>query len=711
MSVVNLREKSINAKVVYYGPPLGGKTTSLKYIHRVMDPEQKSQLVSLNTERDRTLFFDFLPINLGRIGDFSLKIQGFTVPGQVKYLLTRRYVLRGADAVVFVADSRRVERQHNEQSLRDLKDNLRLNGLSYETLPMVLEYNKRDEEDLLSLEEMDESLNDRKMARFETVATVGTGVFEAFVSVVLGMVDRICTEYRIGGTQGVASAVESTLWRIHRTAMEIEAARVAAGGTAAPPKPDDSRGSSTVVEIDDSEHEDPYKVSEALLERAVGTTMQVSELLTEVQESRAALESRVAEMTALYEVAGAAASVLDEDRVVAAVVEGAARALKSDHASMLLRDEDGGTLRERGVHGFLYDPMLPRSGPLPAYLERLLQSRSPVVVTDLGPEGVLEAIRRREPEVRAAVVAPLRLRDSMRGLLTVYFRGPGRDPGESAERFLAALGASATVALENARLHGKLERFNRELEQKVADRTKELQVAYEELKALDRLKDDFLSTMSHELMTPLAGIRSSAEILRSYTDMGPEERGEFVGGIEHEAQRLTSRLQDILDLSALDGGKVVFEKTPAVAREVVQESIQRMEGVIRAADVQVHFWPATGLPRLPCDRRWLDRALDHLIENAAKFSPPKGQIDITLEADGESLRIGVRDRGPGIPLEERNSLFERFKQRGQVLTGKTPGIGAGLPLCRRIAEGHGGSIGIDGGPGRGTQVWIRLPLK
>ena len=207
MSVVNLREKSIHAKVVYYGPPLGGKTTSLKYIHRVMDPERRTNLISLNTDRDRTLFFDFLPINLGRIGDFTLKIQGFTVPGQVKYLLTRRYVLRGADAVVFVADSRATERESDLASLRDLRDNLALNGLSYDTIPLVIQYNKRDEAGLLDPEEMDRLLNDRGVPRFETVATVGTGVFEAFSAAAGAMVQRIGTQYRIGGAKDVAAAV------------------------------------------------------------------------------------------------------------------------------------------------------------------------------------------------------------------------------------------------------------------------------------------------------------------------------------------------------------------------------------------------------------------------------------------------------------------------------------------------------------------------
>ena len=437
MSVVNLREKSIHAKVVYYGPPLGGKTTSLKHIHRVMDPERRTNLISLNTDRDRTLFFDFLPIGLGRIGDFSLKIQGFTVPGQVKYLLTRRYVLRGADAVVFVADSRESERDSNRASLEDLRANLAVNGLDYGSIPLVLEYNKRDEKALLAVEEMDRLLNDRKVPRFETVATAGTGVFEAFAAVAASMVERICVEYRIGGGKDVAAAVRASLLKIHGSPASHRKE-----------KPDEgpAREGDSVVVVEDTAAGAGELGAEQLLERALATNMRVAELLTEVQEARSELEARVAEMMALYRVGSAAAATLDEDRVVATVVEGAAEALGVDHASILLRDEEDGSLRERGVHGFLYDPLIAGSATpdgMPAVME-LLASADPVPVTEEGPSGILEAIRDREPTVRAALAAPLRVREESRGLLVVYYAGPGQDPGPAAVRFLGALAAASS---------------------------------------------------------------------------------------------------------------------------------------------------------------------------------------------------------------------------------------------------------------------------
>lgn len=699
MSVVNLREKTIHAKVVYYGPPLGGKTTSLKYVHRVMDPERRTQLISLNTEKDRTLFFDFLPINVGRIGEFTLRIQGFTVPGQVKYLLTRRYVLRGADAVVFVADSRKGERDGNLASLRDLRENLAINGLSFDTIPLVLEYNKRDEASAMPVAEMDRLLNARGVPRFETVATRGTGVFEAFSAVGAAMVRRICTEYRIEGGPAVAAAVESTLARVHEVALEsFEAGEF------------DGEGAAEVV-VGHGAASDDLPEPEELLERALATNMRVAELLTEVQEARAEAESRMAELSALHRVASAATSTLNEDRVVANVVEGAASALRVDNASILLRDEEDGALRERGVHGFLYDPLVAGGAGAagPGGILAVLRSGEPVRITEDGPPGLLESIRSREPSVRWAIAAPLRLAERVRGLLVAYFTGPGMPPGPSSARFLGALAASASVALENARLHGALEKLNRELEVKVAERTRELEAAVTELRQLDQLKEDFLSNMSHELMTPLSGIRSSAEILRTYPDMAPGERAEFLGGIEQEAVRLTQRLQDILDLSALDAGRSSIEVRPENFREMAQKAIERWRPALESRRLRLNFWPQTGLPRVLCDARWTMRALDHLLENSVKFSPEGAEVDVTLEGVPGGVRFSVRDRGPGIPAEEREALFRRFKQRGQVLTDKPPGLGAGLPLCRRIAERQGGAVGLEGGPGRGTVAWIRLP--
>ena len=202
MSIVNTREKTINTKIVYYGPGLGGKTTSLKFIHSVLDPEQKVNMVSLKTDEERTLFFDFVPIDLGMLGGYKVKIQGFTVPGQVKYNLTRKYVLMGADAVVFVADSSADRLEDNLQSMKNLGENLEANGLDVNEVPLVLQFNKRDLPSALDLEEMEAQLNFRSVESFATQAHTGEGVFEAFTKASADMLRAVARKYQLESSQG-----------------------------------------------------------------------------------------------------------------------------------------------------------------------------------------------------------------------------------------------------------------------------------------------------------------------------------------------------------------------------------------------------------------------------------------------------------------------------------------------------------------------------
>jgi signal recognition particle receptor subunit beta len=155
MGFINVAERTINAKLVYYGVGVGGKTTSLQQVHGILCPRNEVQLVSINTEEDSTLLFDFLPINLGQVGGFKIKIQGFTVPGQPKYRRMRRYVLQGADAVVLVVDSQRCRLQENLEALQSLRENLRLATGTSEDVPIVVQYNKRDLPEVLDEAELD----------------------------------------------------------------------------------------------------------------------------------------------------------------------------------------------------------------------------------------------------------------------------------------------------------------------------------------------------------------------------------------------------------------------------------------------------------------------------------------------------------------------------------------------------------------------------
>lgn len=223
MGFINVAERTINAKLVYYGVGVGGKTTSLQQVHGIFCPRNEVKLVSINTEQDSTLLFDFLPINLGNVGGFKIRIQGFTVPGQPKYRQMRKYVLQGADAVVFVVDSQRSRLQENLESLQSMRDNLRSSSGTSEDLPIVLQYNKRDLPDILAEDELDRQFRFRPdIEAFPSVATEGQGVFETFVHAVALLVEGKVAQYGLSRSKDepkeVADGVRRKLWEICDTA-------------------------------------------------------------------------------------------------------------------------------------------------------------------------------------------------------------------------------------------------------------------------------------------------------------------------------------------------------------------------------------------------------------------------------------------------------------------------------------------------------------
>ncbi len=178
MVFFNYSTMQMAAKVVYYGPGLGGKTSNLHWIYANTENESRGEMVSLETETDRTLFFDLLPIEVGSIAGFKTRLQLYTVPGQVFYNTTRKLVLKGVDGVVFVADSQRAMIQANLDSFRNLEENLAEMGLSVDTIPLAIQYNKRDLADISSIEELNKTLNRKNWPHFEATAITGEGVFE-----------------------------------------------------------------------------------------------------------------------------------------------------------------------------------------------------------------------------------------------------------------------------------------------------------------------------------------------------------------------------------------------------------------------------------------------------------------------------------------------------------------------------------------------------
>ncbi|MBN2810160.1 MAG: GTPase [Deltaproteobacteria bacterium] len=182
MAIFNYKKREISAKIVYYGPALCGKTTNVQQIHNKLNPRQRGELVSLATDADRTLFFDFLPIELENVGGFKTRFQIYTVPGQVYYNSTRKAVLTGVDGVIFVADSQISMKQENLESLNNLVENLKYYNRDVTQIPMVMQYNKRDLDHIMSVEELNALLNQHNLPSFAASAVTGEGVLQALTA-------------------------------------------------------------------------------------------------------------------------------------------------------------------------------------------------------------------------------------------------------------------------------------------------------------------------------------------------------------------------------------------------------------------------------------------------------------------------------------------------------------------------------------------------
>ena len=191
MSLINYSSREINCKIVYYGPGLCGKTTNIQHVYNKVAPETKGKLITLATEMDRTLFFDFLPLELGTVKGFKTRFHLYTVPGQVYYDASRKLILRGVDGIVFVADSQTSRFDANIESLYNLHDNLEEYKLKLSDLPYVIQYNKRDMPDIIDVADLEQELNPDNYPSLEAIAIKGMGVFDTLKTVAKGVLQKL----------------------------------------------------------------------------------------------------------------------------------------------------------------------------------------------------------------------------------------------------------------------------------------------------------------------------------------------------------------------------------------------------------------------------------------------------------------------------------------------------------------------------------------
>jgi signal transduction histidine kinase/signal recognition particle receptor subunit beta len=721
--------KQVKLKVVYYGPALGGKTTCLQHIHRVTDPQKRSKLYTLNTASDRTLFFDLLALDLGRVRGYRVTLQLYTVPGQVQYNATRRAVLAGADGVVFVADSQVSQQKANLESLDNLGENLRANGLDPDSLPLVLLFNKRDVPEPITRAKMEKDLNRGGWPTFETVATTGRGVVESFAKIAEGAVISVAD--RLGLSQQ-SEALEKLIANVHTALKPFMPVAERGAPPPAPEPPVVLRpAAGEVKEAFDEEH---------LLGEAVRANVAMTDLNVRLDSLTRDLERRASQLRSINEFGRLMSTAREPEDVTGGIVDRLLADLRVAAGSLLLLDGDGRLVevRKRGLDD---DPLLQPDITGNAAALTILSRRQPFMVRldelELDPSGGgqwVDDMQRRG--MVSALALPLIAQDTSLGVVTCYADAT-HGPFEETDLELAAvLAANAAVALANARSWHALEQVNQGLEQVVAARTSELrealdrteelaqqlearnvelELANEKLRDLERLKGDLLSRIAHELNTPVTAIQTAARILGRYESMPTEKIDKFVTIIADEANRLGELIASALQAVVLGQSRGRAALQSVSIQELLKKVVAPLQTEVQERKLDLKVKVAAGLDVLSCDSDQVESALRAVVRNAVEFSPEGGRVVVTVQptrrGGGRFVELRVEDSGIGIPADDLPHVAELFWQGGNVLTEKPRGLGLGLAVARRVAEGHGGALEIFSEPGKGTSVQIYLPLE
>jgi mutual gliding-motility protein MglA len=711
--------RQIKIKIVYYGPALGGKTTCLQYLHGTMDPQRRTRLYTLRTASDRTLFFDLLSLDLGRVRGYKLALQLFTVPGQVQYNATRRAVLAGADGVVFVADSQRSQHDANAESVANLAENLAANGLDPATVPIVVQLNKRDLSGVMTRGEMEADLNPSRHPVVETVATTGVGVLSGLAAVteatVVAVADRL-------GLAGQTEALERLIANVRGAFAPYT------GGGKAPDEPVVLRPESNASTLREQD----------LVSEAVRANIAMTELNAQLDRTTRELETRVRQLAFLNEFGRLMSLAREPEDITGGLLDRLLAELRVANGALLVAGGEGG-LVELLRRGGGTDPMLAIREGEGTGADLVLASRVAVLVRGDDVDDVDDDTARWSEALRgqgfvSALVVPLVAQGEALGVVTAYADEHRGSFQETDLELASVLAANAAVALSNARAWRQLEQVNRELEGAVAERTSELADALKSAQALaaeleernaalgranvrlremEKLKGDLLSRISHEFNTPVTAIQTAARILARYEEVPSDKAAKFLAVIGAEAERLGELTSSALQAAVLGvpDGHAHAARVPLA--DLIRRVLASLRSEIGGRDLVVNVKVAAGLDHVDGEASQIESALRAVVKNAVEFNCRGGRVEVAAHpvrrGTVTGVEIRIEDTGSGIAPDELPHVEEVFWQGGSLLTDKPRGLGLGLAVARRVADNHHGTLEIASERGKGTSVTLFLP--
>jgi mutual gliding-motility protein MglA len=465
MVELNHRERTIKVKIVYYGPPVGGKTTNLQVLHHNAGAQRRGELVSINSAQDRTILFDLLPLKTPGFRGFDLRLQVLAVPGQAMYAATRRLVLKGADSLVFVANSAADRWEENVQSFREMTENLLAHQLDPAALPLVLQYNKRDLPETTPVEFMDRTLNARKVAAMPAVATQGEGVLETFASVLSSTIQDLSTRYQIvdvaRGKTLEAWTRQTMLGLFGATTLSHEAPGSSSEETRSaiffPPKASDLPAEDqrnvriTLPEetVRTANVGPSARANETLVESYAQASARLSTDLADMREDRDRVRGRLDEVRQALRSAQDILAGQPLETALRAVLTPMAETSGATHATFLVPSLDR-TFRTAVLKDLEQDPLLKAPGGFRHVTERFFNESEARIHRAVDSLDLGDALGTTEPPFGAVLSVPIRTPRGLQAVALLYFAPDDALPGDATLDHLNALASALSASIELA---------------------------------------------------------------------------------------------------------------------------------------------------------------------------------------------------------------------------------------------------------------------